>query len=266
MIINPKVKKELPLNDYDNIYVVTDFDRTITNGSSKTSWSILAGSNLVPERYIKERQELYDIYRPIEIADDIDYDYKLKMMKEWFQKHIELFVKYKISKQVFDEAATNLRIMEFRPYAKEFIEFLHKNNIPLIIISAGIGNFIESFLEHNNCNYDNIYISSNKIIFKDNIASGVDKNIIHSFNKNEVSLPENILSKIKNRDNVILLGDQVSDLNMVNKNNHNKVITVGFLTPDAKIEPMISNFDIVCEEQDNYQNLKEVLFTSNSEK
>ena len=186
MIINSEIKSLLPIKDLDNVYVVTDFDRTITNGNSKTSWSILANSDLVPKSYVKERQELYDYYRPIEISETVDYSFRMKSMKDWFQKHIELFVKYKISEEIFEEAATNLQVMEFRPYAKEFIEFLHKNNISLIIISAGIGNFIESFLKHNNCYYDNIYISSNKIIFKDGIAVGVGENIIHSFNKTSI--------------------------------------------------------------------------------
>ena len=265
MIINPKVRDNLPIDNLNNLYVVADFDRTITNGSSKTSWSILSNSDLVPKSYVSERQALYDYYRPIEVSDTLDYSYKLQMMKEWFQKHIELFVKYKISKQVFEDAATNLRIMEFRPYAREFIEFLHKNSVPLIIISAGIGNFIESFLAHNNCNFDNIYISSNKIIFKDGIAVGVGEHIIHSFNKNEVSLSNDILEEIKNRDNVILLGDQVSDLNMVDRNNHKAVISIGFLTPDSSKDTMASNFDIVCEENDNYGDVKKIVFKPNSQ-
>ena len=45
-------------------------------------------------------------------------------------------------------------------------------------------------------NINNIYISSNKIIFKDGIANGVDKNIIHSLNKNEVSLDFPLLKLI----------------------------------------------------------------------
>lgn len=94
MIINKNIKDRLPISDLDNWYVVADFDRTITNGSSKTSWSILASSNLVPKEYIAERQELFNFYRPIEISDTIDFDVKMSMMKEWFQKHIELFVKY----------------------------------------------------------------------------------------------------------------------------------------------------------------------------
>ena len=260
MIINSNVKGLLPLNDLDNLYVVADFDRTITSGNSNTSWSIIANSNLVPKKYITERQILYDYYRPIEVSDTVSYAYKLQMMKEWFQKHIELFVKYKISKQVFEESTIDLNIMEFRPYAKEFIEFLYKNNVPLIIISAGIGNFIENFLQNNECYYNNIYISSNRIVFKDDVAIGVNENIIHSLNKSEVYLPNEVLETIKNRNNVILLGDQVGDLNMVNRNNHKSVISIGFLTPDSSKETMISNFDIVCENHENYEDVKKLVF------
>ena len=264
MIVSEKIKRSLPVTDFDNLYVVADFDKTITMGNSKTSWSILANSDLVPDSYIKDRQTLYDYYRPIEISDNLDYSYKLQMMREWYQKHVDLFVKYKVSKKIFDEAATNLRIMEFRPYAREFIRFLYEHNIPLIIISAGIGNFIESFLEHNNCKFDNIYISSNNIIFENGVAVGVGKNVIHSFNKNEISLPDDIFARIKNRDNVLLLGDQVSDLNMVNKNDHKLVITVGFTTPDVEKNVMVRNFDIVCENDDDYEDVKNIVFNSDN--
>ena len=260
MIINERVKSIIPLKDLDNIYVVADFDRTITNGNSKTSWSILANSDLVPKSYIEERQVLYDYYRPIEISDTIDIDEKMGKMKEWYQKHIALFIKYKISEEIFEKAANDLRIMEFRHGAKEFIEFLHKNSIPLIIISAGIGNFIETFFRSNNCYYDNVYISSNKIIFKNGIAVGVEDNIIHSLNKNEVSLPKSISKKLVGRNGVILLGDQVSDLNMVDGSKHDFVINVGFQANDCPLEIMTSNFDIVCEKNDDYNKVKNILF------
>lgn len=260
MIISSNVEKILPIKELNSVYIVADFDRTITNGNSKTSWAILADSKYVPKSYVEERQKLYNHYRPIEISEDIEYSHKTEQVKEWYMKHIELFVKYKISKEIFEDAASNLRIMKFRPYAKEFLEFLHEKQIPLIIISAGIGNFIESFLIHNNCYFDNIYVSSNKIIFKDGIAVGVKENIIHSLNKNEVSLPINIIEKIENKKNVILLGDQISDLNMVNKKNHNQVISIGFITKDVPKNIMEKSFDIVCEENDNYADVKKVIF------
>ena len=101
-------------------------------------------------------------------------------------------------------------------------------------------------------------------MFKNGIAVGVENNIIHSLNKNEVSLPTTILEKLKNRDKVILLGDQVSDLNMVDKKNHNLVVSVGFLTSKEQSKTMTSNYDIVCEENDGYDKLKEILFWLNN--
>ncbi len=68
--------KNLPLSDLSDLYVVADFDRTITKGNSKTSWSILANSNLVPKEYVADRQALYDKYRPIEIDETLPLEYR----------------------------------------------------------------------------------------------------------------------------------------------------------------------------------------------
>ena len=65
MFIKNEIKPLLPIKDLSNIYVVADFDRTITNGSSQTSWSILSDSPYVPKTYVEEMQTLYNHYRPI---------------------------------------------------------------------------------------------------------------------------------------------------------------------------------------------------------
>ena len=161
MLVSDKTKEKLPIDKLNDYYVVMDFDRTITNGSSKTSWSILAGSDLVPECYVEERDALYKKYRPIELDEEMDFEKRVSLVSEWFRLHIELFVKYKISEEVFEKAGSDLRIMEFREGAKEFLAYLSSKNVPVIIISAGIGNFIESFLKANGAYFDNIYISSN---------------------------------------------------------------------------------------------------------
>lgn len=205
MYVKDFVKELLPIHNLNNLYVVADFDRTITSGSSKTSWSVLADTDLVPEEYTKERHRLYDIYRPIEVDTSLPLDYRMKMMDKWFRAHIQLFVTFQMTEEVFEKATSNLQIMQFRTGAQEFLTFLYENHIPLIIISAGIGNFIESFLKKHNCYFDNIYVSSNKILFKNGIAVGTGKNVIHSFNKNEISLPPEITDKLKGRNQVLLL-------------------------------------------------------------
>ena len=260
MIIKNDIKTLLPIKDLNNVYVVADFDRTLTDENSQTSWAIMCHSKFVPPSYSEERQALYKIYRPIEIDETIDSQIKMKAMREWYEKHISLFIKYKMTEEIFDQTASDSNIMEFRPGAKEFIEFLHNNNIPLIIISAGVGNFIETFLKRNNCYFDNVYVCSNKVLFKDWVASGVGENVIHSLNKNEVSLPQHILEKLKNRHQVILLGDQVSDLRMVNKKSNRSILSIGMFTLDYDINNLIDNFDIVCEKNENYKDLQKILF------
>ena len=262
MIVKNGIKSIIPISDLNNYYVVADFDKTITNGASMTSWSILAKSDLVPSEYINDRQVLYDKYRPIELDTSLDSETINKEMYTWFKSHAELFVKYKITEEVFNKAALDKRKMEFRPYAKEFLKYLYDNNIPLIIISAGIGNFIEKFLEMHDCYYDNIYVSSNIIEFRDGVASGVKNNIIHSFNKNEVSLSDDIKEKINNRKNVILLGDQLNDLNMVDYNKHDNVIKVGFITSETEKykKDFKAAFDLLIEQNEDYCDVIKTLF------
>lgn len=231
----------------DTIHILADFDRTITEGNSNSSWSILSKSEKVPKEYVDERQKLYDFYRPIEIDEEMDFSLKNKLMTEWWNKHINLLIKYKMSEEVIKESANNLRIMKFRNGAKEFLIDMNKRNIPIIIISAGIGNFIKEFLINNDCDFDNIHIVSNFIKFENGAAVGVEGNVTHSMNKNEVFLSDELKEKIKTRPNTILLGDQISDVLMASEKVRDKTFKIGFL--DEKIEENLNhyrdNFDIV---------------------
>ena len=51
--------------------------------------------------------------------------------------------------------------MKYRNGAKEFLKKMNEFNVPVIIISAGIGNVIEEFLKLENDYYENIKIISN---------------------------------------------------------------------------------------------------------
>lgn len=249
----------------DSIHVLTDFDRTITIGNSDSSWSILSKSDLVPKEYVLERQTLFNYYRPFEIDETLDFETKNKLMTEWWNKHITLFIKYQLSEDVINSAARNLRVMAFRDGAKEFLENMKQRNIPVIIISAGIGNFIEQFLIKNKCNYDNIYIVANFIKFENGIAVGVSDNIIHSLNKNEVSLPADIKALIADRPNVILLGDSVSDIKMASEDKRKNALKIGFLEENIKINKPVfeREFDIVCTDNTSYNEISKKVFILN---
>lgn len=262
MIISKEnLKEKLKKYNDETIYIVTDFDRTITKGTSTSSWSILSNNPNVPKEYVEKRQAYYDYYRPIETNELLDYEEKNKLMIEWWTKHINLFVEYKFKKNIIDNAINKKNIMEFRKGAKELLESLYKRKIPVIIISAGIGNFIEQFLEKNNCNFDNIYIISNFLKFDNGVAIGMRENIIHSLNKNEVNLPKNIKEKIKLRKNVILLGDNISDIKMINKEKRKEAFKIGFLEEniDENIDKYKENFDLICVNNKDFFELNDYL-------
>lgn len=139
------------------------------------------------------------------------------------------------------------------------MEFLNQNGVPVIIISAGVGNIIEQFLVKNQCNFPNIFICSNFLEYVDGKIIGVrNGNLIHSLNKNEVSLPEQIKEKIKNRI-PILLGDNIMDINMVDADK--SVVKIGFLDEkvEERMETFLDNFDLVCTENTSYDELIEYI-------
>ncbi len=95
---------------------------------------------------------------------------------------------------------------------------------------------------------NHIYIISNFIEFdKKGKMTGIKGKIIHPFNKNEDSLRPKIYKKIKKRKNVILLGDSLGDLSMIESFNYDNLIEIVFLncTVDELLDEYKKNFDVV---------------------
>lgn len=245
--------------DLNKMYVLADFNKTLTKGNSKTTWSILATSNLFDENYTKERNELYSKYKHFEEDETLDIYTRKKELEEWWKKHILLFTKYKLNESLISESLKEENIIELRDGVKEFLTFLNHNNIPLIIISQGIGNFAKVYLEMNNCYFDNIHIASNMIKFDDGIASGYEENIVHSLNKDEVQLPLNI---IEGRNQTLLIGDELNDLKMECLAKYNQIVKIGFLTKQYKDKLSLYNqkFDVVCSDDTSYNEIGTLLF------
>jgi 5'-nucleotidase len=245
--INKVEKLEKITLTKDNFYVVADFDKTLTSGISNTTWGSIASTGVLPKEYAEERQNLYKKYRPIEIDSQMDVKEKCNYMSEWWQKHINLFYKYGLKENAIKAAASN-EILQFREGSKAFIEYLYKNNIPLIIVSAGIGNIIKEFLVNNNCNYDNITIISNFIEFENGNMKCISGGTIHALNKNITELPEETKKLVENKEYIILLGDGLADIDMVQKELLYKTISIGFLEEKIveNLNAFNNTFDIVC--------------------
>ncbi len=251
----------LKTKSWDSYYVLIDFDRTLTDGDSTSSWEILSKGGFMPDEYVNEVNKLYEYYRPFEVDLDISFDVKNKLMEEWWSKNINLFSLYGLREDVIKKVVKCKEFLYFRNGAEKFLEIMHKKNIPVVIMSAGIGNVIIEFLKQENCLYDNIYVVSNFIKFRDGKAIGIENNIIHSLNKNESFIPVELQSS-----NVVLMGDVLDDVFMVNDNKRFDALKIGFLNKDTEKykDKFLKVFDVVMDtNEDFYDVMKLNVFKDN---
>ncbi len=101
--------------------------------------------------------------------------------------------------------------------------------------------------------FNTIHIISNFFTFDaSGKANGFADEIVHSFNKSEIHVAHKPYSKeVQERKNVILLGDSLGDVGMVQGFAHNVVLKIGFLNGDlAKLEAFKEVYDVVITEDE----------------
>ena len=237
------------------MHVLADFDRTLThyfvNGEKITSIiAILRKEKFLNEQYTKVTTKLFEKYHPIEIDPNISKEKKKKKMNEWWRAHNAELVKHGLNKNHLNQVLASSKI-KFRQGALEFIKLLNEQQIPLVIMSSsGLGNYVISrLLTNQNLMSDNIHIISNRMEFnEEGTVIGFKEPIIHVLNKDETMLADfPDFEKIKNRKNVILLGDNIEDVGMVQGFEYDNLLKIGFL--NDKVNELLAqykkNFDLI---------------------
>jgi len=250
-----KKKKGFLKDGKNKIHIVSDFDRTITYGltteKNKTPTVISqlrSDPKYLGEKYQGEANKLFDIYHPIEINPSVSLEEKNKKMHEWWRKHFDLLIKFGVSKNLIKRVVKE-RPLSFRKGTLEFMDFLDKNNIPIVFVSASSGDMLIEYMKKNNLMKQNVYILGNLYEFDSKgKAIQAKEPIIHTFNKTEVSLKDNsFFDKIENRKNVILLGDSIGDVGMIEGFDYDNLIKIGFLNQNVEenLDSYKENFDVV---------------------
>ena len=255
--INKEVNLPIKL---DKTVFVFDFDRTITKSDSETSWSIFEHSSLISEDYKIKSIELYNYYRQIEIDINIDSNLKNKYMEEWVYKQLELLSNYCSSDDMFKQLVRESDSITFRYGLDKFFQKLSKLNIPIIVISAGLGNVVKEALIYHNCFYDNVNLISNMLKFENNRIK-LDTHLVSSTNKTNLFISDDIYRNINGKENIILFGDQLSDLLVFENFDIQNRLSIGFLSDDTTklLEDYKKVFSIVCSSDENYDNINKVL-------
>ena len=262
-INNEKKIKELKQKiSKDNICVFLDYDKTITSSESEDSWASTANRKVMGQEISNDLDKLYEKYGPIEFDYSMDITEREKYIIEWYDKCMELYYTYHLTEQKLKESIDNSNLI-LRDGVKEFLFKLYKNDIPVIILSAGIGNVIEQSLKKEKCYYNNIHMISNFIKFDDNgnMIKFCD-NMIHSLNKNIDKLGNlQLKEKIEAKEYRIVIGDLVEDIYMMGKYPEDKSLKIGFLNKNIteNLEVYNKNFDIVLTKENNFYDIEKFL-------
>jgi len=255
--INNKEKLDRFKNLADDFYVITDFDRTLTSKDSEPSMGIVP--KYLGGECLKERTKIFEYYRPLELDYTIDVKEKQKIMKEWANKSFTLVSKY-ITEDIIDKALENANI-HLRKGAREFLIEMNNKNIPVIIMSSGVGNILKAFLEKEGCLFDNIEIVSNFFEFQDEKAYIDLDSIMATLNKEYNKIPQNVRNKLEQKETALLFGDLIEDIKMANKEKLSNTVTFGFLDANVEdnLEEFNKNFDVVLAGDENFDSIKQVL-------
>ena len=184
-------------------------------------------------------------------------------MLEWWKTHYELLIKCNLNKKDIERLVSEDKI-KLRENTDEFFYILNKNNVPLIIMSSsGLGDAISMVLLKNKLLFSNVGIITNKFIWDENgKAIKIQEPIIHSLNKKEIEVKNYpLFNQIKDRKNVILIGNTIADIDMIEGFNFENLIKIGFLNDENEtpLEEFKKSFDIIILNDGNFDYVNELI-------
>lgn len=121
------------------VIVVCDFDGTLTTRESDSSMNGMAKVLGYDSEFAIARDSLYKEYAPLISAADDETAYKL--YDKWWKAQMNLFTRFNLPPESYTEALGKLNI-SLRSEAATLLKFCEKQDIPVFVVSAGLGNLI----------------------------------------------------------------------------------------------------------------------------
>lgn len=249
-------------------HVIADFDRTMTKAFAewKPTVSLITRlqNGFFPPEYAEKSNAIFHTYHPIEIDTTIPLDEKKKAMVNRWTEQFNLMLRYGLTRKIIEDAMGS-EDTNFRSGCGEMFDLLKKHAIPLLILSAsGLGyDSVYYCLQHENKLYDNIDIISNDFVRdEEGKAIGVREPIIHSFNKDETVVKNfPIYEDIKDRKNILLIGDWLWDAHMADGFDYENIIKIWFLNDDTpeNRENFSETFDLIILDDGDMTEVNKIL-------
>ncbi|CAG5044776.1 unnamed protein product [Parnassius apollo] len=237
------------------LQIVTDFDHTLTrhnmdNGKTVlTSFGMFRECPSIPQCYKDEENRLAAIYKPIEVDPVMSIEEKTKHMVDWYQAAHKLLQGMKFPKQELTEVGHKM-VECFRTGVNDLISWSQAQQVPVLVFSAGLGESVVAAMRAANFLLPHVKVVSNFLAMDESdTIVGIKGDVIHTYNKNEAAIKDTeYYEMVKERQNVILMGDNIGDAGMAEGMDHcDVVIKIGFLgrNAEANLQNYLKKFDIV---------------------
>jgi len=228
----------------EKVCLLLDFDRTITRCfrddgfRSLDCHDILASIPKITSECKRMMERLMEKYYPIEIDPHMSKEEKIPHMVEWYSLVNCLLENQKLTPDDVHTAVADCKDFCLRRGVEDLIRIATIKGIPIIIISAGLGNIIQEVVEQRiwpatgltGNPWDSMRVLSNNLQWdSDGHHIGFSEPLIHMYNKSLQDAPADVLLLLKGRDKVILCGDGTGDLTMVSGLEASDVLKIGFL-------------------------------------
>ncbi|KAG8237157.1 hypothetical protein J437_LFUL011206 [Ladona fulva] len=175
----------------ERLQVISDFDMTLTkqheNGNRCiTSFGIFEFSHHLPPNYREKSRALFNKYYPIEVCHQMSVEDKIPHMIEWYKEAEKLLQGCHLTPEDIVEAVNETHTI-LRDGTEKMFETLEAAGIPVLVLSAGVGDVVAAVLRKHSVNQQNLTIVSNFLEFsqkgKVTILEGFKGECIHVFNK-----------------------------------------------------------------------------------
>lgn len=251
---NAKVGRMLQAGP-DKTFFVLDFDRTITKcyredgGRALDCHDILASCPKISWGCKRMMELLMDKYYPIEIDAKMTRAEKIPHMVEWYKLTNQLLAAQGLNRTDVEAAVSGCKNFRLRSGVEELFQIAHRKGIPVIVMSAGLGNVIEEVIRQ--CirkpsgevgtPWDNVRVLSNTLLWNPaGQFKAHSEPLIHMFNKGMQDAPQDVKDLIHGRHVSVLCGDGLGDLTMADGHQTTTVLKVGFL--NEKIEERMEQY------------------------
>jgi len=240
--IDDDTKDKIKKVKLDSMYFLINFDNVITDMDSVYTWESITNNVKLKKKQAKRIDENVNLIKKTILDNNMVHEDKCNILQDIWLEHINLIKELGLTDKKLLKIIADPENFKIRNGVRDMFEYANNHNIPIVIISDGLYEVIECFLEYYKCNYDNIHIIANKFKLDSN------QQIIHTLNKNETCLPDKVMDKIKDKKTAVLLASSIYDINLLSKDSLKGSIKVAFLDKfiNENFDIYLNYFNIIC--------------------